>query len=175
MTATQVSGCHDPKPILSASTPPDVIGRASALPCVYFPALQGFLPSLLPGYARLRDEGSTGKYGEVSVSEAERVFRNGEQELSVRIVDTTLAGRLGERIRFGAQKAAEAPTETDMAIVLANTVGYVRYDSSDAKAEANLLVGDRYVVALTSHGFGGTAEVRWLATQLNIAGLSKLR
>ena len=54
-------------------------------------------------------------------------------------------------------------------------MGFVRYDPSEEKAEANLLVGGRYVVAVTSLGFDSTHEVRQIAQGLDLEGLSKLR
>ena len=51
----------------------------------------------------------------------------------------------------------------------------MRYDEGEARAEANLLVGGRYVVAVTSRGFSGTGEVRRLAHTLDLAGLARLR
>jgi hypothetical protein len=54
-------------------------------------------------------------------------------------------------------------------------VGFVRYDAEEALAEANLLVGERYVVAVTSRGFPSTVEVRRVAQGMDFAGLSRLR
>ena len=46
---------------------------------------------------------------------------------------------------------------------------------TEAKAEATLLVGDRYVVAVSGQGFVGTEEIREVARELDLAGLAKLR
>jgi len=173
LTATLASGCHH-------EPPSDPAGPASedfkTPPCVYFKELRPFLPAALPGYTTARDEGSTGKYGDVSVSEAERVFARDERELAVRIVDTTLSNRLGEKIKAAANDAKARPESDPTApLVLHETVGFVRYDRAQAKAEANLLVADRFVVAVTGKGFESTAEVREVARNLDLAGLSKLR
>ncbi len=145
-------------------------------PCVYFKDLEPFLPKALPGYATSRDEGSSGKYGDVSVSEAERVFSLGDRELAVRIVDTTVSYRLGEKIRAAAREAEATPAGNPTApLRLASAVGFVRFDSSEDRAEANLWVGDRFVVAVTGRGFRDAREVRDLAGGLDLAGLSKLR
>src|SRR4051812_39234272 len=91
-------GCEReaPAPLRAPATPE--AARASS-PTVYFKDLRAFLPQVPDGYHQVKDRGSTGKYGEVSVSEAERVFRkrekDAEREISVRIVDTTLVTRLG--------------------------------------------------------------------------------
>jgi hypothetical protein len=143
---------------------------------VYFKELRPFLPRELSGFEVARDEGSTGKYGEVVVSEAERVFTRPGRSVAIRIVDTTLAGKLGTSIRAAADDGSRLdPRDPAAPILRDGTVGYVRYDPSEEKAEANLLVGGRYVVAVTSLGFEGTREVRRIAQDLDLDGLSKLR
>lgn len=146
-------------------------------PCVHFEDLRRHLPKTLQGFERLRDEGSSGRYGEVSISEAERVFRDAEgTEISIRIVDTTLVDDLGRAIRAAASDArtrgADDPTA---AIVQHETIGFVRYDRTQQRAEANLLVADRFVVAVTSSGAEGTGQVRRAATQIDLTGLALLR
>jgi hypothetical protein len=138
--------------------------------------LSAFLPATLEGYQRTRDEGSTGKYGDVSVSEAERVFSRGDHQVTVRIVDTTLSRQLGDRIVAAAEvaKSREAADPT-APIFLAETVGFVRYDHSASEAEANLWVGERFVVAVSTRGHSGTDEARRVARNLDLAGLAKLR
>ncbi|MGZ3461395.1 MAG: hypothetical protein ACXU86_23130, partial [Archangium sp.] len=77
-------------------------------PCVHFEDLRPFLPETMEGLARARDEGSTGRYGDVSVSEAERSFTHGEErEVKVRIVDTTLGQKLGQAIRAAAEEGRD--------------------------------------------------------------------
>jgi hypothetical protein len=146
-------------------------------PCVYFKELEPFLPEQLAGFQLSKDEGSTGKYGEVLVSEAERLFVQPEgRQLSVRIVDTTLSPKLSRAIRAAAHEASQRePSDPAGPLHLGQTVGFVRYDEAEGRAEANLLVADRFVVAVTSHGFVGTVEVRRVAGTLDLAGLSKLR
>ncbi len=145
-------------------------------PCLYFTALAAFLPAALPGLRPTKDEGSTGKYGEVTVSEAERTFGEEGREVDIRIVDTTLVGKLREKIKAAAADARSRPEADPLApLVLAGSVGFVRYDPGETRAEANLLVGERFVVALSTRGFEGTDEVRRLAGKLDLAGLSKLR
>lgn len=156
--------------------PPSAATEAEA-PCVHFRALTPFLPDALEGYERGEDKGSTGKYGEVSVSEAERSFTRGAgRGVTVRIVDTTLGEKLGRAIRAAAEESrSREPSDPTAPLFLADTVGFVRYDAEEASAEANLLVGGRYVVAVTSHGFPGTAQVRNVARSVNLTGLARLR
>lgn len=146
-------------------------------PCVYFKDLAPFLPETLEGFTQSSTEGSTGKYGEVSVSEAERTFFRGEdREVKVRIVDTTLGTKIAKAIRKAAEDAKGRPESDPTAPIFWDAaVGFVRYDASEAMAEANLLVGDRYVVAVTSRGFPGTVEVRRVARGIDLAGLAQLR
>jgi hypothetical protein len=149
----------------------------AAAPCVYFKDLAPFLPESLEGFTHVGTEGSTGKYGEVSVSEAERTFIRGEdREVKVRIVDTTLGTKIAKAIRRAAEDAKGRPASDPTAPIFWDAaVGFVRYDASEATAEANLLVGDRYVVAVTSRGFPGTVEVRRVARGIDLAGLAQLR
>ncbi len=149
----------------------------AAAPCVYFKELAPFLPDSLEGFTRAGTEGSTGKYGEVSVSEAERTFTRGEdREVKVRIVDTTLGTKIAKAIRKAAEDAKGRPASDPTAPIFWDAaVGFVRYDAAEATAEANLLVGDRYVVAVTSRGFPGTVEVRRVARGIDLAGLAQLR
>ena len=142
-----------------------------------FRHLQPFLPAALHGYARGGDEASTGKYGDVLLSSAERRYVGaGGAELRVRIVDTSMVQTLGPAIE-ATSRAAVANGNTELLSALNGNfgVGYVRYEADGARAEANLLVGNRYIVAVTSSGIQGTADVRHVAQQLDLAGLAELR
>jgi hypothetical protein len=152
-------------------------GEAPAAPCVYFRQLAPFLPDSLEGFTHTTTEGSTGKYGEVSVSEAERTFTRGEErEVKVRIVDTTLGWKIAKAIREAAEGAkGRPPSDPSAPIFWDAAVGFVRYDAEETTAEANLLVGDRFVVAVTSRGFPGTVEVRRIARGIDLEGLARLR
>ena len=161
----------------SAAEPAADAAPVGPLPCVYFKDLAPFLPDRLEGFTPSNTEGSTGKYGEVSISEAERTYTRGEdREVKVRIVDTTLGGKIAKSIRAAAEDARRRPESDPTAPIFWDAaVGFVRYDPSEATAEANLLVGDRYVVAVTSRGFPGTVEVRRVARGIDLAGLARLR
>lgn len=150
---------------------------AASAPCVYFKQLAPFLPEHLDGFTVARTQGSTGKYGDVSVSEAERLFTRGEgREVKVRIVDTTMGDKIGKAIRDAADRAKGRESSDPAApIHWGDTVGFVRYDAEESLAEANLLVGDRFVVAVTSRGFPGTVEVRRVARGIDLAGLARLQ
>jgi hypothetical protein len=149
---------------------------SEAFPCVHFEDLRPFLPETLEGLSRSRDGGSTGRYGEVSVSEAERSFTHGEErEVKVRIVDTTLGKKLGQAIRAAAQEGRNrAQNDPTAPIFWKDAVGFVRYDETNGLAEASLLVGNRYVVAVSSRGFPGTVEVRRVARGIDLEGLARL-
>jgi hypothetical protein len=174
-------------------------GAAAApeAPCLHFRRLQAFLPRAPEGFRPLRATASTGRYGEVSVSEAERVFVAGElpadagaqdlvpgvRQLSVRIVDTSLAARLAEAIRTAAQEAQEAHDAQaargeharTAPLLFERAVGYVSHDPDDGgRVEAMLLVGERFLVAVTGHGFGSNAEARALLEEIDLTGLSQL-
>lgn len=155
-------------------------GDGARAPCVHYSELQAFLPAALGGrlasFRAAHDGGSTGRYGAVSVSEAERVYV-GERaahdderpSLSVRIVDTTLKERLAAAI----ERAAEGGP--DARLVLRQAVGFVRYDPEVREAEASLLVGGRFVVAVTGRGFDDSRAVREVARGLDTEGLARLR
>jgi hypothetical protein len=168
------AGCRDDARTTSP-TPRDVV--TAAAPCVYFQDLAPFLPDALEDFTQGATSGSTGKYGDVSVSEAERTYTRGEgREVKVRIVDTTLGVKLGDAIREAAQKARGRPVSDPTApIQWKEAVGFVRYDAEEGVAEANLLVGGRYVVAVTSRGFPSTVEVRRVARGIDLAGLARLK
>ncbi len=161
-----------------SGAPPEVtpVVSAASAPCVYFKQLAPFLPERLDGFTVAHTQGSTGKYGEVSVSEAERLYTRGEdREVKVRIVDTTMGERIGHAIREAADRArGKPPSDPSAPILLDDAVGFVRYDAEESVAEANLLVGGRYVVAVTSRGFPGTVEVRRVARGIDLAGLARL-
>jgi hypothetical protein len=170
------TGCREHR-AAEQTAPPVPARTASAFPCVHFDELRQLLPEAPQGYAHLRDEGSSGRYGEVSISEAERVFEGQDgQELSVRIVDTTLSGELARAIRAAAKDASgRAQDEATAPIVRDRAVGFVRFDAGAQKAEANVLVADRFVVAVVSHGVDGTLDVRRLAGSIDFDGLALLR
>ncbi len=146
--------------------------------CVHFEDLRRFLPETLEGLPRSRDGGSTGRYGEVSVSEAERSYSHGEErEVKVRIVDTTLGGKLGQAILAAAEEGRGRARNDPTAPIFwkdKEAVGFVRYDPASDTAEASLLVGKRYVVAVSSRGFPGTGEVRRVAGDIDLRGLARL-
>ena len=169
-----LAGCrHEPTPV-SGEPPEDAAGQP-----VYFTALRAFIPDQLPGWEQPgTPEGSTGKYGEVTVSEVEAVYtRPGEQRLSVRIVDTSLLDKLAPAIRSAVDGAAARRDDDPTApLRLPHALGFERYDEEERHGEANLLVGDRYVVALSADGFPDTKELRQVARlHLDLAGLSRLR
>jgi len=176
-----VLGCRRSNPIQPPPTREEE-GRAHLQPkCVYFKTLKGYLPSSVLGFGQPKDEGSTGKYGEVEVSEVRRAFVKSEgRELSVRIVDSTMAPDLGRAIQAAAQDAKDHPSAGSPApMVLKDAVGFVRFDPSrpdpsESRAEATLWVGGRFVVAVSSQGFPGTDEVKRVAEKLDLAGLAKL-
>ena len=145
-------------------------------PCVHFEELRPFLPEKLEGLVRGRDGGSTGRYGDVSVSEAERNFTRGEErEVKVRIVDTSLGTKLGQAIKAAADEGRNrAQSDPTAPIFWKDAVGFVRYDETTGLAEASLLVGNRYVVAVSSRGFPGTVEVRRVARGIDLEGLARL-
>lgn len=178
LTAGLCAACREAPPPPGAPEPPPAAGMAA--PTVYFQELKAFLPAAVDGYRPVEERGSTGRYGAVSVSEAERVFREDSEEapreIAVRIVDTTLNGRLGESIRAAVRDAAARPPSDPTApIQLRDALGFVRYDPDEEQAEANLLVGGRYVVAVTTRGFQSTQEARRIARTLNLEGLAQLR
>jgi hypothetical protein len=91
-----------------------------------------------------------------------------------------MAQDLGRAIRSAAQDAASRPPSDPTApIFLQGAVGFVRFDgshdSAETRAEATLWVADRFVVAVSSQGFDDTAQVRQVARELDLAGLSNLR
>jgi hypothetical protein len=163
-------------------TPGDAASTAAntpaAFPCAHFEDLRAFLPERLEGLERAQEGGSTGRYGEVSVSEAERSFTLGEErEVKVRIVDTSLGQKLGQAIRAAAEEGRSRATNDPTAPIFwkdKEAVGFVRYEASSGLAEASLLVGNRYVVAVSSRGYPGTVEVRRVARDIDLEGLARL-
>jgi hypothetical protein len=170
------TACTDGGKKTPGVTAPASAEGTAAFPCVHFEELRPFLPETMEGLSRVRDGGSTGRYGEVSVSEAERSFTHGEdREVKVRIVDTTLGKKLGQAIRAAAQEGRHrAQNDPTAPIFWKDAVGFVRYDETNGLAEASLLVGNRYVVAVSSRGFPGTVEVRRVARGIDLEGLARL-
>ncbi len=154
------------------------VNTLAPFPCAHFEDLRAFLPETLEGLERSQEGGSTGRYGDVSVSEAERSFIHGEErEVKVRIVDTSLGKKLGQAIRAAAEEGLSRATNDPTAPIFwkdKEVVGFVRYDASTTLAEASLLVGNRYVVAVSSRGFPGTVEVRRVARDIDLEGLARL-
>jgi hypothetical protein len=175
MSGTACTNGGKPTPGVAEGDAADAPAR---FPCVHFEDLRRFLPETLEGLPRARDGGSTGRYGEVSVSEAERSYSRGEErEVKVRIVDTSMARKLGQAIVAAAQEARGRAQNDPTAPIFwkdKEAVGFVRYDAANALAEASLLVGDRYVVAVSSRGFPGTVEVRRVAHDIDLRGLAQL-
>ncbi len=158
-----------------AATAPDA---PTPYPCAHFEELRRFLPERLEGLTAGQEGGSTGRYGDVAVSEAERSFTRGEErEVKVRIVDTSMSQKLGQAIRAAAAEGRERAANDPTAPIFwkdKEAVGFVRYDERTERAEASLLVGNRYVVAVSSRGFPGTVEVRRVAQGIDLEGLARL-
>jgi hypothetical protein len=175
VAGTACTGGGKTTPAVSETDSPDT---PAAFPCAHFEDLRRFLPETLEGMSRGRDGGSTGRYGDVSVSEAERSFTHGEErEVKVRIVDTTLGQKLGKAIRAAAEEGRGRALNDPTAPIFwkdKQAVGFVRYDETTGQAEASLLVGNRYVVAVSSRGFPGTVEVRRVARGIDLEGLARL-
>lgn len=175
VAGTACTGGGKTTPAVSEAAPVDT---PAAFPCMHFEDLRRFLPETLEGLGHIRDAGSTGRYGDVSVSEAERSFTHGEdREVKVRIVDTSLGKKLGQAIIAAAEEGRSRELNDPTAPIFwkdKQTVGFVRYDESTGQAEASLLVGNRYVVAVSSRGFPGTVEVRRVARDIDLAGLARL-
>ena len=149
-----------------------------AFPCAHFEELRRFLPETMEGMSTSQEGGSTGRYGDVAVSEAERSFIRGEErEVKVRIVDTSMSQKLGLAIRAAAAEGRGRAANDPTAPIFwkdKEAVGFVRYDERTERAEASLLVGGRYVVAVSSRGFPGTVEVRRVAQGIDLEGLARL-
>lgn len=145
------------------------------LPAIHFHQLRAFLPREIAGLQAARDEGSTGLYGEVTISEAERSFVREDAELTFRIVDSSIGAKLAASIKDTLAQAQGADAAKAGLEPLDGLVGYVRYDHDEDQAEVNLLVGDRYVVAIVGQGFGGTDRVRHAMADIDFAALARLR
>jgi hypothetical protein len=92
-------------------------------------------------------------------------------------VDTSVGQKLGQTILAAAEEGRGRALNDPTAPIFwkdKQTVGFVRYDESTGQAEASLLVGNRYVVAVSSRGFPGTVEVRRVARDIDLVGLARL-
>jgi hypothetical protein len=170
------TACTDGGKTTPRVTEPPSARAPTTFPCVHFEELRPFLPESLEGLTRARDTGSTGRYGDMAVSETERRFTRGEdREVKVRIVDTSMGERLGQAIRAAADEGRNrARNDPTAPIFWKDAVGFVRYDETKGLAEASLLVGNRYVVAVTTRGYPGTVEVRRVARSIDLEGLARL-
>lgn len=173
----------DPTPTSRTARAATRTAGAAPLAPVHFDELRAFLPREVAGFTTARDEGSTGKYGEVAISEAERTFvprepredAGEDAELVVRIVDSTLSPRLGASIHDAITFGRAHPGGEGTPHPLDGVVGFVRYDPRADQAEGNVLVAERYVVAVTASGFGDTHLVREVLARFDLAALSRLR
>lgn len=177
LLAVASGACQKAPAAAPAGTTGDAKAAIVPFPCVHFEDLRQHLPRALEGLTSVRDEGSSGKYGDVSISEAERVYSGEEgREISIRIVDTTMVEELGRAIKAAAEDASERNQDDPTAPILSEgTVGFVRYDHDDQRAEANLLVAERFVVAVTTRGYDGTTEARKIAESIDVNGLALMR
>jgi hypothetical protein len=143
---------------------------------VHFRKLRTYLPSTLQGWKLSEDEGSTGKYGTIAISEVKRVFTAGERELSVQIIDSSNGRDLGSAISAAADDGRHKPGDDPTAPVFdEEVVGFAAFAPREGKADLNLWVAGRFVVALSSRGVEGTQEVRLAMREVDVAGLTKLR
>jgi hypothetical protein len=111
------------------------------------------------------------------MSEAERVFAQSDsREIAIKIVDSTNLSRLVDGIKIAAEEAAQLSQPGLLEpLRQPSAVGYLRFEPSEQRAEASLLVADRFVISILSRGLPDSREVRRIVENLDYAGLSKLR
>jgi len=149
-----------------AAGQPQLDGRS-----IHYSRLTPFAPDPLGGYRGGAIRASTSQFGEVSVSEVERVYQGQDRSAKVRLVDTSLndgarSPPLGEPY--------EDEEKVGRPMRASDAVGFVEFEKESRRATANLIVADRLLVTVTCEGSTGTGEAERLAAALDLRGLSLL-
>lgn len=153
-------------PLRPESLPP-LNGRT-----VHFTALRQFAPDALLELSGGRTSASTAHFGEVAVSEVERLYEGpDERRLKLRLVDTSLNHQVAPPPPGPAFEDAQ---KIGRPLHVAGGAGYVEYAKESHLAVANLIVAERVLVTLTLQNASGPEDAERLAAALPLAALDRL-
>ena len=141
--------------------------------------LKPYLPARLLGREGSAPQGSMTRIGGRSLSEVTRSYRgspgaDGRAEL--KLADARFEPRATEAIRTLAGDETQADGDADLAepLVLPGAVGYARYDESERIAQAQVVIGGRFIASATVLQARDSKEAVAALRSLDTLGLSRL-
>ncbi|MHB8417732.1 MAG: hypothetical protein ACYDCL_06630 [Myxococcales bacterium] len=113
-------------------------------------ALRPYLPERLLGRSGERPHGSVTRIGPRALSEVIREYPGGEGEAELKLADARFEPHATEAIRSMAGDADGARLDDGVSkLVLPGAVGYARYDGDERLAQAQVVIGDRFIASAT--------------------------
>jgi hypothetical protein len=145
------------------------------VPPVSFRVLLNYLPETVEGLTRGEPEGESASMGEWQYSQANAEYRSesGEQRVRIEIFDYAYIGVLYTpyTIALKMKFNKESTSGYERSVEIAGSPAFESWNIQSKRAEANLLVGDRYIVKISTDGLPEGAPRR-IAAGMNLKKLA---
>jgi hypothetical protein len=147
--------------------------------------LKAFLPERLAGRQGAFAQGTMTRMGDRALSEATRSYRGGPPsdpgEIELKIADAWLEPRATQAIRSLADTehvfegtSMQGNTAPPERLVLPGAVGYARYDEEARLAQAQVLIGGRFIASATVAEAEDAQDAAQALRALDTLGLARL-
>ncbi len=143
--------------------------------------LKTFLPERLGTRQGASPQGTMTRMGNRALSEATRSYGGGETgELELKIADAWLEPRATQAIRsladadYAFNGKLDGPATLPERLVLPGAVGYARYDEDARQAQAQVLIGGRFIASATVAQAEDAQEAAQALRALDTLGLARL-
>ncbi len=133
--------------------------------------LKPFLPARLFGQAGGFPQGSMTRMRERALSEVTRAY--GADTAELKLLDARFEPRATEAIRAMAEESEDDDSEAHR-LVLPGAIGYSRYDKAERVAEAQVVVGGRFIASATVRAAQDAQAAAAALQAVDTLGLSRL-
>jgi len=135
---------------------------------VSYKVLLGYLPETAEGLKRSEPEGETTSMGEWRYSQVSAAYtvEGGSQNVNIEIFDYAYIGMLYAPYTMlqAMNYSKESTSGYERSVKIAGFPGYETWTASSKNAEANVLVGDRFIVKVTANDLSEGAARRILSS-----------
>ncbi len=139
-------------------------------------ALKRYLPATVLGRPGEAPQGSVTRIGSRSLAEATRSYRapGADLEAEIKLADARYEPRATEAIRSLA--GADEPDDDDAAerLVLPGAIGYARFDQGERTAQAQVVIGGRFIASATVQPAKGAEEAVAALRSIDTLAISRL-
>ena len=135
-------------------------GDRKPVPPVNFKTLMTFLPTSYNDMNTEGPEGETASYGEWNFSQAKIRFNGENTSAEIEIFDYAHINLLYAPFKmfFNMKIAKESSKGYEKSMKFGNHPGFIKWESMNQHSEITLLVGDRFIVKVETHGLGENAS-----------------